>query len=63
MACHASQAWRHISKYILEPADPQYVHVLVLHAVFDRWDIQHQVSNMSMASLTTNPVHHVMLGI
>lgn len=47
MACHASQVWRHISKYILQPGDPQRVHVLLLHAVFEKWDIQRQVSNMS----------------
>ena len=51
MTFKALQAWRYISKYIIQPADPQRVHVLVLHAVFDEWDIQHQVSNMSGKAL------------
>ena len=51
MACYASQAWRHISKYILQPADAQHVHVLILHAVFHKWDTQRQVRNTSMVWL------------
>ena len=49
----------YIEVHSIQPADPQHVHVLILHAVFNEWDTQRQVSDISPARQCIRHRHYI----